>query len=295
MEDGKHVPQVEKERDFTRKKRGISKAMLVVVVLVLLIGGGCFGLLYYNSNKVELDANGKIDIYSLRGASTGAEMQELYNTFSPSEGKPCSREEYLSMLKREIESSQTAFAYGTAKNVKSIILEDRVRFKRMVQTNLEDGSGKIVEQEYDYPVRWWIVTFDIDVIDDLGTLDGSETVHVVMASRYATATGKGDDPTFKLHWPPDMKEILDELKKNPTGLFMLRNQAQQEDERLDDTWISNGNIWEIKGKEYHATEFADYFVGTKYDCDGENFQYNSSSDYYTIYLDEIRVQEENGW
>ena len=292
MENAEKLLQMEEGSAYTRKKRRVSKVFLVVGVLVLLIGGGCFGVFYYSINKVELDENGKIDICSLRGASTSVEIPEMYNTFSVLEGEPSSREEYLPWLKERIESSQAAFVYGTAKNVKSITLEDRVQFKRMVQTHLEDGSGKIVEQEYDYPVMWWIVTFDIDVIDDLGTLDGRETVHVVMASRYAIATGKGDDPTFKLHWPPDMKEMLDELKKNPTGLFTLRDQGQQEDERLDDTWISNGNIWEIKGKEYHATEFADYFVGTKYDCDGVKYQYDSSSDYYTIYLDEIRVEKE---
>lgn len=292
MENEEKVPQMEEGNAFTRKKRSVPKVFLAVGVLALLIGGGCFGVFYYNRNKVELDTNGKIDIYSLRGASTRAEIPELYNTFSASEGEPCSREEYLPMLKREIESAHTAFVYGTAKNVKSITLEDHVQFKRKVQAHLEDGSSRIVEQEYDYPVMWWIVTFDIDVIDDLGTLDGRETVHVVMASRYATATGKGDDPFFKLHCPLDVKKVLADIERNPTGLFMLRNQVRQEDERLDDTWISNGNIWEIKGKEYHATEFADYFVGTKYDCDGVKYRYNSSSDYYTIYLDEIRVQEE---
>jgi len=237
---------------------------------------------------VEFDENGKIDIYSLKGAEKIKKIPEQYYETLGVEGDVFPKEEYLAMLKDWIKTSGTSLVYGTAKNIKMISLEDHVKFKRKVQEHLEDGSSRISEQKYDYPVVWLIITFDIDVIDDMGTLDGRESVHVVLASRYATGD-TNDEPTFKLYTPTGMKEMMEDIQKNPTGLFMLRNLTVEQDKRLDDTWISDGNIWELNGKEYRATEFADYFVNTKYECDGVSFRCRGIGN---ILLDELRVQEE---
>ena len=290
MEAEKKLPQMEEERAFMRRKREVSRRFLVVSVLVLLVGIGCLSLFYYNCNKIKLDENGKIDIYSIKGEKIKDKVPELYGMIWSEAEEPALKEEYVPWLREEIEKSNETVVYGTAKNIKMITLEDNVRFTRKEGHHFEDGTHAIIEQEYDYPVIWWIVTFDIDVIDDLGILDGEKTVHAVMATRYATESA-GYDPWFKLHCPTEMKEILEKMKSNPTGAFLLMNLTEMEDERLDDSFEPMGNIWKINGKEYRADEFADYFFRVRYDCDGEKFQY-ASSEYYTIYLDEIRVQEE---
>lgn len=47
--------------------------------------------------------------------------------------------------------------------------------------------------------------------------------------------------------------------------------------------------WKIKGREYRAVDFADYFVNTRYDCNGESYRYENT---YDILLDELRVKKE---
>ena len=302
MENEEKVPQMEEGSAFIKRKRRVPKAFLVVAVLALLIGGGCFGVFYYNSNKVELDKNGKIDIYSLRGAKKILEASALSsdlryvrnnntNIRSVEKGEPYPKEEYITMLKREIENSREAVVYGTVKNLKIVTLNDHVQCSRMVWEHYDDGSSIQKERKYDYPAVWWIATFDIDVIDDMGTLEGNDSVRVVMASRYATED-TGGDVEYKLNSPERLKEILMKIQENPVGVFRLRKFVVGEEIRLDDTGVSsNGNIWKIKGKEYWATEFADFYLGAWFECDGEKFRY-ASAEYCTIYMDEIRVQEE---
>lgn len=283
---------IEEASAFTVKRKKTWKVFLTIAASVLLVVGVLFGWLYSNSNKVELDENGKIDIYSIKGEKIKDQVPESYNLVWSEEDEPALPEEYVAWMKEEIEKSNEAVVYGTAKNIKTITLEDHVHFSRKVRHHFLDGTSTIIEKEYDYPVVWWIVTFDIDVIDDLGILDGEKTVHAVMATRYATAIGStNDDPYFKLHCPTEMKEILEKMKSNPTGAFLLMNLTEMEDERLDDSWEYVGNIWEINGEEYRADEFADYFFRVRYDCDGEKFQY-ASSELFTIYLDELRIQKE---
>ena len=297
MENEEKVPRMEDGSAFTRKKRKVPKVFLVVGVLVLLIGGVCFGVLFYCGNRVKLDANGKIDIYSLRGAQKILDARDLSsdlryirnnNVISSSVEKdgPYPKEEYLLMLKREIENSREAIVYGTVKNIKIVTIKDYVHCSRMVWEHYEDGSSIQKERKYDYPAVWWIATFDIDVIDDMGTLDGSNSVRVVFASRYATED-TGGDVEYKLNPPERIKEELMKVQANPTGVFRLKGFAVGEEKRLDDTgFSSDGNIWEVKGKEYRATEFADFYLSARFECDGEKFRYASAED-YTIYLDEI--------
>lgn len=284
---------IEETSTFTVRKKKTWKVFLTIAASVLLVVGVLFGWIYSNSNKVELDENGKIDIYTIKGAEKdvkkildGGEVSEILV-------EPCPKEEYIAKLKKSIETSEEAVVYGTAKNIKMVTIKDRVRFSKMKWEHFEDGSSIQKEQRYKYPVVWWIVTFDIDVIDDMGTLDGRGSVHVVLASRYATGDTNGDS-NFRLKHPMDIKEMLEKIQENPTGVFRLRNFTVEQEKGLDESGIpSNGNLWEIRGKTYRAVEFADYFVKVRYDCDGEKFRYNHSSDYlYTVYLDELRVQKE---
>lgn len=285
---------IEQADTFRVRKRKKQKVFLFVAVVFLLLVGVVSVWLYYDGNKVELDENGKIDIYSLKGAEKTLENTYVGSTEEYAEASGYSispKEEYLSMLKREIEASRESFVYGTVQNMKTIKIEDQVRFSRMIWEHLEDGSSIQKKRSFDYPVTWWIVTFDINVIDDMGTLDGRESVHVVLASRYATGD-TGGDFNYKLQSPERMKKIVEEIQTNPTGLFELRNIAEDPEERLDDKgFSSHGNIWIIKGKEYRALDFADYLFWERYDCDGEKFQY-ASADFCTVFLDELRIQEE---
>ncbi len=75
-----------------------------------------------------------------------------------------------------------------------------------------------------------------------------------------------------------MKELL----SNPKGLFVLRNSNIESGFELR-------NTWKIKGKEYKVADFADYFASTRFECDGENFQYYFLQ---TVPLDELRMQND---
>lgn len=278
---------IEEADSFTVTKKKIWKVFLPVAASFLLIVGALSGWLSYNSNKVELDVNGKIDIYSLKRAQVIDEVPETEWSFFV-EWDVYPREEYVARVKKQIDASEVAVVYGTAKNIKMVTVEDRAHYTRMIWEHHEDGTSTQKEKEFDYPVAWVIVTFDIDVIDDLGTLDGRETVHVVMASRYETDDTNADG-FFRLHNPGDIKEMLGKIQANPTGLFMLRNLTVEQEEGLDDTRFSRGNVWRINGKEYRATDFADYFVNARYDCDGNRYHYAGA---YDVLLDALRKQEE---
>lgn len=274
---------IEEANIFSVTKRKTWKRILTLAASFLLIVGTLSGWHYYISNKVELDENGKIDIYSIYKAEAIEEVSETERSITET-GDVYPKEEYISRLKEQIDASETVVVYGTVRNIKMVAVEDHVRFTRPIWKHFEDGTSIQKERKYDYPVAWVIVTFDIDVIDDLGTLDGRETVHVVMASRYATEDTNGDS-NYRLHCPRNLNEMLEEMREKPTGLFMLRNLSVEEEKRLDESWNPYGNIWEMKGKEYHAIEFADYYVNARYDCDGESYHFAGA---YDVMLDELR-------
>lgn len=267
---------IEEASSFTVKKKKMWNVYLATAASVLLIVGILSGGVYYFSNKVELDASGKIDIYSIKKAQVIEEVLET--SFSTSESDiPGPPEKYVAIHREWIEAGEEIFVYGTVKNIKMIKLEDYVHDKGVSWVE-EDGT--VIMEEEDFPATWWIVTFDIDVIDDMQTLDGVETVHVVLACRYTTKS-KFAFP-YILSNPKEMEEMLTKIQSNPTGLFVLKDQTRE---------TENESVWEIKGKEYKAVDFADYFVKLRYDCDGEKFQY-ASGESYTVYLDELRMQKE---
>ena len=306
MEDEKVVEYMESERTYTGKKRRVLKVFLVVAALTLLIGGACFVVFYFNSNqyyishKLQWEPNGKIDIYSLKGAEKVLDARDLKYERKEDTGSVTwfadedilSKEEYLLMLKREIENSREAVVYGTVKNLKIVAIKDHVRYTRVNWTHYSAGPSIRKEQEMDYPAVWWIATFDIDVIDDMGTLNGGESVHVVMASRYATEDTDGGG-TYSINPPENMKALLMKIQALPTGVFKLRKYDMGEEIRLDgDGGASSANIWKIKGQEYYTTAFADYYLTSRYDCDGEKYKVGNSSYGFTVDLNEIRVKKE---
>lgn len=267
---------IEEASTFTVIRKKMWKVYLATAASVLLIIGILYGGGYYFSNKVELDANGKIDIYSIKKAKVIEEVLET--SFSTSAScMPGPPEKYVAIHREWIEAGKESFVYGTVKNIKMIKLEDYVHDKGVSWVE-EDGT--VIMEEEEFPATWWIVTFDIDVIDDMQTLDGVETVHVVLACRYTTKA-KFAFP-YILSNPKEMEEMLTKIQSNPTGLFVLKDQTRGSE---------NESVWEIKGKEYKAVDFADYFVEMRYDCDGEKFQY-AYGDSFTVYLDELRMHKE---
>lgn len=236
---------IEEASTFTRKKKKW-KVFLTVAASVLLIAGAFSGI-FYNNNKVKLDSNGKIDVYSMKGA------QILNENGMPAAGctveeEPLLPDKYIPLLKSWIKSGW-AVVYGTAKNIKAVTIEEVV------------DNNNIV---------WNIVTFDIDIMDDLQTLDGRETIHVVSASLCENGC-----PAMELN--TQMNEML----SNPEGLFILRNST------IESTFELR-NSWKIKGKEYKVADFADYFAYRRYECDGESFRYG----YGPVPLDDLRIQNE---
>lgn len=267
---------IEEASTFTVIRKKMWKVYLATAASVLLIIGILYGGGYYFSNKVELDANGKIDIYSIKKAKVIEEVLET--SFSTSAScMPGPPEKYVAIHREWIEAGKESFVYGTVKNIKMIKLEDYVHDKGVSWVE-EDGT--VIMEEEEFPATWWIVTFDIDVIDDMQTLDGVETVHVVLACRYTTKSKFA--PPYIIYNPKEMEKMLTKIQSNPTGLFVLKDQTKEPE---------NESIWEIKGKEYRAVDFADYFVEMRYDCDGEKFQY-AYGDSFTVYLDELRMQKE---
>lgn len=280
---------IEEASTFTVGKKQVWKVLLPVAASLLLIAGAFSGWYSY-SNKVELDENGKIDICSMKRAqvhdAVPEEMAEPeWRFFREADVYP--REEYIARIKEEINASELAVVYGTVKNIKMVTVDDRAKYTRTIWEHHEDGTSTPKEKKCNYPVTWVLVTFDIEIIDDLGTLDGRKSVHVVMASRYEIGETIADG-YYRLHDPWNIKEMLGKIRANPTGLFMLRNLTVEEEIELDSSRFSQGNVWTIKGKEYRATEFADYYVNSRYDCDGESYHYAGA---YDVLLDALRKEE----
>lgn len=277
---------IEEASTFTVRKKKVWRMVLPIAASVLLIVGAISGWNYYNT-KVELDENGKLDIFSMKRAQVIDEVPETeWEITEMADVYP--REEYIARVKDQIDDLERAVVYGSVNNIKMVTMEDRAHYTKTYWEHHEDGTSTQKEKELEYPVAWVIVTFDIEIIDDLGTLDGRESVHVVMASRYET----GDtitDGYFRLSNPGKIREMLEKMQANPAGLFMLQNLTAEQEEGIDESPFTRGNIWEIKGKEYRATDFADYYVNARYECDGESYHYAGA---YDVLLDELRRQEE---
>lgn len=243
---------------FTPKKKKW-KVFLPVAVSVLLIAGAFSGIFYYNNNKIRLDSNGKIDIYSIKGAQI-LDADKMSVTGWAANEDPADPEELISHLKKDIIPEArnavmygteviTAVVYGTAKNIKAVTMEEIV------------DNNKLV---------WNIVTFDIDIIDDLQTLGGKETVHVVSASLCENG-----------YLVMELNARMNEMLSNPEGVFMLNSTNRE-------SLFEIKNTWKIKGKEYKVSDFADYFVYRKYDCNGESFQYYG----VPVRLEDLRIEDE---
>lgn len=270
---------IEEASTFTVQKKKRWKVILPSAAAVLLILGTLSGLLYYNSNKVKLDEDGRIDIYSLKNAEMVKEddLETIANIGISSEA-PGPAEEYIALHRERIAAGEEAFVYGTAKNVKMIKIDSWQK----ISSNWESVIG-----EDNVIMRWCIVTFDIDVIDvihnNLPALDKKETIHVVMASEHAV-DGDYSFINFHLIQPVDLERRLKDIQNNPTGLFLLRNQTAESE---------MANIWNINGKDYRGVDFADFFVAIKYDYDGgETFRYHKPTAYTTVNLNEFRIKEE---
>lgn len=249
-----------KEAGAFAPKKKKWKVFLPVAASVLLIAGAFSGMFYYNSNKVRLDSNGKIDIYSMKGAQILDADKMSVTGWAANEEPTNDPEEFGAHLKKDIilEARNavmcgteviTALVYGTAKNIKAVTMEEVV------------DNNKLV---------WNIVTFDIDIIDDLQTLGGRETVHVVSASLCENG-----------YLVMELNARMNEMLSNPVGVFMLNGTNRE-------SLFEIKNTWKIKGKEYKVSDFADYFVYRRYDCDGESFQYYG----VPVRLEDLRIEDE---
>ena len=129
---------IEEASIFTVIRKKLWKVYLATAASVLLIVGILSGGVFYFSNKVELDANGKIDIYSIKKAKVIEEVLET--SFSTSAScMPGPPEEYVAMHREWIEAGKESFVYGTVKNIKMIKLEDYVHDKGVSWVE-EDGE-----------------------------------------------------------------------------------------------------------------------------------------------------------
>ncbi len=210
----------------TRIKRivGAAAACFALVIAVVIALMNSIG----NNSQIVYNSYGKIDITYLSSAEIVDTDEDF---FVSSNGDIYSPEGWVSNIKQ----GSATVVYGTAKNIKTVKIEDR--------------RGHI----------WYITTFEIDVIKEINNCDGAKTLTVSSVSRF-----KGDEPIIDYSMSSDIK-----IAKKKTGLFILKKNSD--------------DIWRIGGEKYAASDIADYYAMSQYDCDGKSVDYYGTK----IDLDDI--------
>ena len=124
------------------------------------------------------------------------------------------------------------------------------------------NSVAIQEGEF----TWYITTFDININESIKQQIEADTITCVTVCKYYGDVSLNESKC-------GLSNVAYEITNNPTGFFVLRD---VEDE-----------AWNINGKSYNISDYADYYVGVRYDCTEEGFQYYGS----TINFDDIRNNE----
>lgn len=114
---------------------------------------------------------------------------------------------------------------------------------------------------------YYITTFDIKVTQDIrGTIETSTLKCVTSIDSFRLDDNPNHlQPTVRCGISDIGRQIID----NPSGLFVLEN--------------TENDIWELGSKNYNVSEYADYYVTNKYNCN-----YNSINWSGYISFNEIR-------
>lgn len=175
------------KQSLTVKKNAIRRLRInkinisIAACLMLIIIGLVATVSIINGNtQIVYNSYGKIDIASLPGAQI-IDTDESH--FISSNGDIYSPEDFMSFIKK----SDITVVYGTAKNIKTVKIND-------------------------WAYSWYITTFEIEVIKEIKNCNSSKTLTVVSASRY-----KGKEAILDY----SMESEID-IVKNITGLFLLK-------------------------------------------------------------------------
>lgn len=114
---------------------------------------------------------------------------------------------------------------------------------------------------------WYITTFDIDVIDNVKNAQESSTIKATSINCY----DKGIERFIFLGLLNSRINIASDALR----LFFLKTVPSES---------LFYKLFEIDGEQYSAYDFADYYAGREYDCDGESFDYYGTK----IELDRLR-------
>lgn len=113
-------------------------------------------------------------------------------------------------------------------------------------------------QENDFV--WVIATFDLTVTDAVNNMKDVQTTRVIHAARYS----EGALTSFC-----GISDIIANIMEKPNGLFVLMNAESvipAGNDPLSDTFTINGD-------SYNLADYADYYIGNVFDCDGEKITY----------------------
>ena len=169
-----------KRRMRIKRVVGTAVACFALVIAVIIAFMSTIG----NNSQIIYNSYGKIDITSLSGAEIVDTDEDF---FVSSNGDIDSSDGWVSNIKK---SSMTV-VYGTAKNIKTV--------------KIEDWKGHI----------WYITTFEIDVIKEIKNCDGAKTITVASVSHF-----KGNLPVYDYGMSSDIK-----IAKKKTGLFTLKKNS----------------------------------------------------------------------
>lgn len=257
---------VEEAATYSVKKRKLWKVVFPIAAAAILVMVALSTRLFVHDYAAKRGENGLIDIYSLKGAKPMEAVPEIEKDLRKV-SCPVHLENIIPSFKKCIENEGFHMVYGTAKNMKIATLEDK-----------EEREVHVVKK----PATWLLVTFDIEVIKAIPDMEKGETIHVAMVQIFETESFQ------KL--PPYTVErqvlgILSDLQKNPTCMFWLNEKSEiaRELDLYERSWRNNGQ-WIINGKRFAPGDFADYYLDSIWECDGEAFCYNG----YNLNLDEIR-------
>lgn len=114
------------------------------------------------------------------------------------------------------------------------------------------NSVAISEDEF----TWYITTFDINISESIKKQMDADTITCVTICKYY-------DDVSVYNSKCGLTDVAYDIMNNPTGLFVL--------EDVEET------VWNINGETFNVSDFADYYVGVRYDCTTESFQYYGTS------------------
>lgn len=114
------------------------------------------------------------------------------------------------------------------------------------------NSVAISEGEF----TWNITTFDINISESIKKQIDADTITCVTICKYY-------DDVSVYNSKCGLTDVAYDIMNNSTGLFVL--------EDVEET------VWNINGETFNVSDFAYHYVGARYDCTTESFQYYGTS------------------